>query len=84
MRLPARSPPTSTPPPALRQGFGCQLLAHDVCENPEVVALGARYVTLEELMAQVSRGAGACAAAASCRFCLLLLWLLAVAGVAVQ
>jgi D-lactate dehydrogenase len=33
-------------------GFGCRLLAHDVIENPECLALGARYVPLEELWRQ--------------------------------
>jgi len=31
-------------------GFGCQLLAFDPCPNPEVIALGARYVELNELL----------------------------------
>ena len=30
-------------------GFGCRLVAHDMHENPEVAALGARYVGLDEL-----------------------------------
>ena len=33
-------------------GFGCQLLAYDPVPNPQVEALGARYVTLPELLAQ--------------------------------
>ena len=33
-------------------GFGCRILAYDVAQNPECVALGARYVTLDELWAQ--------------------------------
>ncbi|QLL11879.1 2-hydroxyacid dehydrogenase [Pseudomonas chlororaphis] len=33
-------------------GFGCQLLAHDPFPNPEVEALGARYLSLPELLAQ--------------------------------
>ena len=33
-------------------GFGCQLLAYDPYPNPEVQALGARYVSLPELLAQ--------------------------------
>ncbi|NWD05296.1 2-hydroxyacid dehydrogenase [Pseudomonas gingeri] len=31
-------------------GFGCELLAYDPCPNPEVVALGARYLELPELL----------------------------------
>jgi D-lactate dehydrogenase len=31
------------------RGFGCRLLAHDPYPNPECLALGARYVTLDEL-----------------------------------
>lgn len=33
-------------------GFGCQLLAFDPFPNPQVQALGARYVSLPELLAQ--------------------------------
>lgn len=33
-------------------GFGCKLLAHDVAPNVEVESLGARYVALEELLAE--------------------------------
>ncbi|MCU0622909.1 MAG: 2-hydroxyacid dehydrogenase [Gemmatimonadaceae bacterium] len=33
-------------------GFGCPILAHDVQPNPEVAALGARYVPLETLLAE--------------------------------
>lgn len=33
-------------------GFGCQLLAHDPVPNPDMLALGARYVALPELLAQ--------------------------------
>ena len=33
-------------------GFGCSLLAHDPRPNPACEALGARYVTLDELFAQ--------------------------------
>ena len=33
-------------------GFGCRVLAYDIAQNPECVALGARYVTLDELWAQ--------------------------------
>ncbi|NQU25166.1 MAG: 2-hydroxyacid dehydrogenase [Candidatus Nealsonbacteria bacterium] len=36
----------------LLAGFGCKLLAYDVAANPEVEALGARYVPLDELFAQ--------------------------------
>ncbi|MBI4261553.1 MAG: 2-hydroxyacid dehydrogenase [Actinobacteria bacterium] len=32
-------------------GFGCRLVAHDPHPNDEVVALGARYVPLDELLA---------------------------------
>ncbi|MFJ4376179.1 2-hydroxyacid dehydrogenase [Pseudomonas japonica] len=31
-------------------GFGCQLLAFDPYPNPDVIALGARYVALDELL----------------------------------
>jgi D-lactate dehydrogenase len=33
-------------------GFGCELLAYDPCPNPQVQALGARYLSLPELLAQ--------------------------------
>ncbi|KAF0865317.1 2-hydroxyacid dehydrogenase [Pseudomonas sp. LD120] len=33
-------------------GFGCQLLAYDPLPNPEVQALGARYLSLPQLLAQ--------------------------------
>jgi len=33
-------------------GFGCQLLAYDPCPNPELLALGARYLALPELLRQ--------------------------------
>lgn len=33
-------------------GFGCNVIAYDVRENPECVAAGVRYVTLEELFGQ--------------------------------
>ena len=33
-------------------GFGCQLLAYDPYPNPELLALGARYVELPELLSQ--------------------------------
>jgi D-lactate dehydrogenase len=32
-------------------GFGCQLLAHDPLPSPDMLALGARYVALPELLA---------------------------------
>jgi D-lactate dehydrogenase len=34
------------------KGFGCQILAYDPYPNPGVEALGARYLPLEELVAQ--------------------------------
>ncbi len=30
-------------------GFGCQLIAHDIAENPDSVKIGVRYVALDEL-----------------------------------
>ncbi len=33
-------------------GFGCQLLAYDPYPNPELLALGARYLELPELLSQ--------------------------------
>lgn len=36
----------------IMRGFGCTLLGHDVQPNPECVALGMRYVALDELLAQ--------------------------------
>ena len=33
-------------------GFGCQVLAHDVVENPGIVAAGVRYVPLDQLLSQ--------------------------------
>jgi len=33
-------------------GFGCQLLAYDPYPNPQIEALGARYLPLDELLAQ--------------------------------
>lgn len=36
----------------IMKGFGCTLLAYDVAENPECVALGARYLPLNDLLAQ--------------------------------
>jgi D-lactate dehydrogenase len=35
----------------IMSGFGCRVLAHDLHENPEVVALGARYCAIDELFA---------------------------------
>ncbi|MFQ3661728.1 MAG: 2-hydroxyacid dehydrogenase [Chloroflexaceae bacterium] len=34
----------------IMHGFGCPLLAYDMRENPECLALGATYVSLEELL----------------------------------
>ena len=36
---------------ALRCGFGCEVLASDPCPDPEVEAMGVRYVAREELLA---------------------------------
>jgi D-lactate dehydrogenase len=36
----------------IMQGFGCQLLAHDVHRSPEIEELGGRYVDTEELFAK--------------------------------
>ncbi len=36
----------------IMSGFGCQLLAYDPFPNPQVEALGARYLSLEELLQQ--------------------------------
>lgn len=36
----------------IMSGFGCELLAYDPFPNPQVQALGARYLSLEELMQQ--------------------------------
>jgi D-lactate dehydrogenase len=33
-------------------GFGCNLLGYDVRENPDCLAIGMRYITLEELLAK--------------------------------
>ncbi|DAZ95741.1 TPA: hypothetical protein N0F65_006389 [Lagenidium giganteum] len=33
-------------------GFGCNVLAYDVMQNPEAVSLGIKYVTLDEIWAQ--------------------------------
>jgi D-lactate dehydrogenase len=35
----------------IMKGFGCHLLAYDVCHNPELEALGGKYVELPELFA---------------------------------
>jgi D-lactate dehydrogenase len=34
------------------RGFECEVIAYDVVENPDLVAAGVRYVTLDELFAQ--------------------------------
>jgi D-lactate dehydrogenase len=36
----------------IMSGFGCQLLAYDPFPNPQVEALGARYLPLDQLLAQ--------------------------------
>ncbi len=36
----------------IMRGFGCQILAYDVRENPTCLELGARYVALPELLGQ--------------------------------
>ncbi|MCW1428882.1 2-hydroxyacid dehydrogenase [Novosphingobium sp. JCM 18896] len=36
----------------LRAGFGCEVLASDLVEDPELVALGVRYVPRDELLRQ--------------------------------
>lgn len=36
----------------IMRGFGCELLVHDPYPNPDVEALGARYVPLDELYAR--------------------------------
>lgn len=36
----------------LKLGFGCELLAHDVAPNPEIVAMGVTYVEAGELAAR--------------------------------
>ncbi|NET47225.1 MAG: hypothetical protein F6K09_00360 [Merismopedia sp. SIO2A8] len=36
----------------IMHGFGCTLLAYDVVENPDCVALGATYLSLPELLSQ--------------------------------
>lgn len=37
---------------AILKGFGCRILAYDIMQNPECVALGVEYVELAELFAQ--------------------------------
>lgn len=37
---------------ALRLGFGCEVLAHDVAEDAELVAAGVRYVPRDRLLAE--------------------------------
>lgn len=34
----------------IMKGFGCEVLAHDLLVNPEVEALGVKYVTFDELL----------------------------------
>jgi D-lactate dehydrogenase len=34
----------------IMQGFGCTVLAYDVAENPECLAIGVRYTSLEQLL----------------------------------
>lgn len=36
----------------IMRGFGCSLLGYDVRENPDCLALGMRYTTLDELLAE--------------------------------
>ncbi len=36
----------------IMHGFGCELLAYDPYPNPDVLALGARYLSLPDLLAQ--------------------------------
>ena len=36
----------------LRQGFGCEVLAHDIAVNPELAALGVPYLPLDEVAAR--------------------------------
>ncbi len=36
----------------IMHGFGCRLLAHDLHPNPDCVALGARYASMDELCAE--------------------------------
>lgn len=37
---------------AIMRGFGCKVLAYDIAQNPEAVALGVEYCTLEKLFAE--------------------------------
>jgi D-lactate dehydrogenase len=37
---------------AIMRGFGCKVLAHDVAQNPEALALGVEYCALERLFAE--------------------------------
>lgn len=37
---------------ALRAGFGCEVLAYDLVEDPELVAIGVRYATREAVLAE--------------------------------
>jgi D-lactate dehydrogenase len=38
---------------SLRLGFGCDVLASDLVENPELVAIGVRYAPVDDLLAAV-------------------------------
>jgi D-lactate dehydrogenase len=31
-------------------GFGCQVIAHDIVQNPQLVEIGVKYVSLEEIL----------------------------------
>jgi len=37
---------------AIMRGFGCRVLAHDIAQNPEAVALGVEYCLLDRLFAE--------------------------------
>jgi D-lactate dehydrogenase len=37
---------------AIMRGFGCKVLAHDIAQNPEAVALGVEYCPLDRLFAE--------------------------------
>jgi D-lactate dehydrogenase len=37
---------------AIMHGFGCKVLAFDIAQNPEALALGVEYCTLEQLFAE--------------------------------
>lgn len=37
----------------LRLGFGCEVLAHDLVEDPDLVAIGVRYAPVDELLREV-------------------------------